>query len=198
MANTTVIIDRYAEAALKSMADFLAADLLVAWGSPGVEIVLGTPDLDFDHRMKADGTREKRDLAVRPFVVLTPRDVRTGAWAISPRNDNVERGMAVRVDVMAADHFKLLNLMSTLQSVLDGAKSSTGGFDIKDPDPPNAVSGVAYFDPNPNSAVLSGPGDIGEEGRAFPTGKAQYDNLKHRASMLVTFSVAKKRGSKVI
>lgn len=206
MANTVTQQDRFAEAALKSMADFLTADLAAAWGGAGVEVVLATPDFDPDFRLKPDATREKRDLSAKPLCALLPRSVGTGPWAISPSGDEVERSMAVRIDLMASDHFKLLNLVSTVESVLDGAKSSTGGFDVKDPDgpdpdadpPDDGIRGVIYFDDAQVSAILSGPGDTADEGHAFPSGKAQYENLKHRASILVSFSVAKVRGSKVM
>jgi hypothetical protein len=197
VANSQTQKDRFREALVKSLIDMVRADLSAAWGGSGVEIVEGHPEFDWDRRPTAAGGTEPRDLSSKPLVVLAPIDGSTGPFAISPAGDEVVRSTLMRLDMAAGSHRAIINLSDTMESILDGSENGTGGFLVKDPDTSSGVC-YAYFDDQGRlSTVFSGPGNSADFEGSLPAGKSQFENLKHRASIVVNVEIRKTRGSKV-
>jgi hypothetical protein len=103
----------------------------------------------------------------------------------------------MRLDMAAGSHRAIINLSDTMESILDGSENGTGGFLVKDPDTASGVC-YAYFDDQGRlSTVFSGPGNSADFEGSLPAGKSQFENLKHRASIVVNVEIRKTRGSKV-
>lgn len=197
MANKQIIPDRLTEALGKSIVDFLNVDLAAAWGS-SVDVKLGHPDFNYDKVRDEQGQWQTRDLSVAPLVVIYPMFDGSRPFAMSPKDDVYERLTQFRVNCLADSHFAILSLTGTLQSVLDGADAGTGGIPVSDPDS-GAPLGTAYIDTETAiSAIFSGPGESVSESTDSPEGKSQFQNFKHRSSIIFTVPIRKTRGSKVI
>lgn len=197
MPNLQTVKDRLDEAVAKSIIGFLNTDLVTAWGS-AVEIVQGTPDFDYERRPTTTGGHEPRDLNVKPLVVLIPQGGGSGPWAISPAGGEYERSLRFRLNLAAKDHWAIVTLKGTVEAVMDGAASGTGGFTLKHPDTQVAL-GTLYFDDEIRpSNLFAGPGENDFGAAGAPEGKSQFSNLKHRASMLFGVNVRKPRGAAVI
>lgn len=198
MPNSQTQKDRLREALVKSLIDMVRTDLTTAWGGD-VEVVEGHPEFDWDRRPKADGTTEKRDLEAKPLIVVSFVSGLTGPWAISPRGGEFYRSTTLRIDMAAGSHRSIINLSDTVESILDGSENGIGGFPLKDPDTTSGLGVTAYFDDQGRiSEVFSGPGQTNDFEAQLPEGKAQFENLKHRASIALTVDLAKARGSKVV
>ena len=198
MANTQTTKDRLVEAVSKSLVVMLRTDLVAAWGGD-VEILIGSPDFDYERRALAAGGTEPRDLRVKPLVVLFPITTQSGPWAMSPRGDEMERRLRYRMNLAASDDFDIEALVGTLDMVLDGARDGTGGLDVVDPDNTSSTLGTVYFDDDlKQSAVLSGPGETDVGTSQLPEGKGQFSNLKHRGALVLGINVRKPRGTAVI
>lgn len=194
MANRQTERDVLATAVVRSLVAALRTDMGVAWGD--IEVKATHPDYDYDSRPLADGSREKRDLTVAPFIGIHEVSHSSGPWSFPNEDTREAREFILSILLLAANHIDISELHSTVQSVLQGLSNGRGAFPLLDPADDTAVGEDGILR-DVIDGGLFGPGDDVERAGTGLIGHAQFQNLKHRARVAVRVEVYKRAGSRV-